>query len=1129
MDVMGTYGSERTVSTEVYIPPSQNTCNRAASEPSGRPEVDGRLAAKSVGNPQHDTFRSKRSRSHSENAQQSTMQKKLRTSQLAAADVRAAVGLTVTAAEAMVVAALLGEDKTMLESVVAPSVVLEAAISLRRARQECGLDEYTLDANPPPSGLIDAQELSTCGDNLIHHSCAPEEEDGLLETLDDCEILEALADVGVLGAPEPGEMATGDGASKHEARGNDHMTMGFNSFPHEAALCSQHAPETPHHVPNVSVQPLSIVSKDKDISLLQQEVHERITEGPEIGVVHREVENHSKEGQGCVSSSVGPELPPLQIPNVKDSVLSAVNTSLIMTEVVDANKLAVREDNSCVAADNSTAKRQLPQVYEGSKYEKIHKPCTFPTAGEYATENAEVTTTERRSGNANLFLSEKEVPERDTRLGVPELQCGMWDKKEDSTQQESNIQILHSEGNLHSTELVTPMCIMYDRDKGASCPTSKLYSTFSSRWFGGWTGNGNITSENQAAADSRRVLIQAELETRYSLEPWDIGTEDAVPEQRAALNHHRAHQSEHPLLDVQPVADSKHLIHPSELVGGGIVDKADNNRELSPQAFGSTDFEFHVDPLSSFVPCSIAEPAVSHVVPLAANVGWLDLHVAVEKRSDVLGEIEPGVCDSVRRIHVDSLRPYSTSVNPCERAATPPNSLHFLLHAAEVAGAKQRGAAASGEIDPVPILGKQMLPSKSRNLLDEEGTCRPVSLGAVEGAAGTAAMKSCAGCQAHATPSKDKDVGLEQNHLIGGYSCESSSQGGFPPLHIWKKRRLRACRVVESDIQSGEGQAPFSNSAALNKGVSRFPGDPGADEPAQVATEEVQEHHPWESRENVDVEDEEALPHKSQSIIRHGLKISIRPSKSRTHDKKLSKVVGQKIVTVTRKQKVAKRNSTSNRGEKQGLLFDGLQFLLTGFSSDKKDNLARIIEEHGGVVLTDIPRPPHLRSIRRRKGEADERPPIVIAPQQVRTPKFLFACAVGFPALKPTWISESICREELLPETSYWHKPKKSARKLVAGQKGARDVSPSGNKLQEDSIFHNLKIYLHGKPSFCTQMKALIEHGGGKVVSNIKALDPKKNATRSFICLVAAEEPCKVPDSLRHLITCLELPLMGSS
>jgi hypothetical protein len=37
-----------------------------------------------------------------------------------------------------------------------------------------------------------------------------------------------------------------------------------------------------------------------------------------------------------------------------------------------------------------------------------------------------------------------------------------------------------------------------------------------------------------------------------------------------------------------------------------------------------------------------------------------------------------------------------------------------------------------------------------------------------------------------------------------------------------------------------------------------------------VATEEVQEHHPWESRENVDVEDEEDLPHKSQSIIRHG-------------------------------------------------------------------------------------------------------------------------------------------------------------------------------------------------------------------------------------------------------------------
>jgi hypothetical protein len=161
-------------------------------------------------------------------------------------------------------------------------------------------------------------------------------------------------------------MATGDGASKHEARGSDQMTTGFNSFPHEAAPCSQHAPETPHHVPNISVQPLSIVPKDKDISLLQQEVHVRTTEGPEFGLVHGEVDNHSKEGQGCVLSSVGPELPPLQIPNVRDSVLSAVNTSLIMTEAVDAIKLAVREENGCVAADSSTAERQLPQVYEVS-------------------------------------------------------------------------------------------------------------------------------------------------------------------------------------------------------------------------------------------------------------------------------------------------------------------------------------------------------------------------------------------------------------------------------------------------------------------------------------------------------------------------------------------------------------------------------------------------------------------------------------------------------------------------------------------------------------------------------------------------------------------------------------------
>jgi hypothetical protein len=68
--------------------------------------------------------------------------------------------------------------------------------------------------------------------------------------------------------------------------------------------------------------------------------------------------------------------------------------------------------------------------------------------------------------------------------------------------------------------------------------------------------------------------------------------------------------------------------------------------------------------------------------------------------------------------------------------------------------------------------------------------------------------------------------------------------------------------------------------------------------------------------------------------------------------------------------------------------------------------------------------------------------------------------------------------------------------------------------------------FLYGSSLNDGVLTTILQHGGGKVVSNIKALDPKKNATRSCICLVAAEEPCKVPDSLRHLITCLELPLM---
>lgn len=46
------------------------------------------------------------------------------------------------------------------------------------------------------------------------------------------------------------------------------------------------------------------------------------------------------------------------------------------------------------------------------------------------------------------------------------------------------------------------------------------------------------------------------------------------------------------------------------------------------------------------------------------------------------------------------------------------------------------------------------------------------------------------------------------------------------------------------------------------------------------------------------------------------------------------------------------------------LIFQGVEFLLTGFSSEKEKEIEGLIWKYGGVVLFDIPSPPISRGKR---------------------------------------------------------------------------------------------------------------------------------------------------------------------
>lgn len=65
------------------------------------------------------------------------------------------------------------------------------------------------------------------------------------------------------------------------------------------------------------------------------------------------------------------------------------------------------------------------------------------------------------------------------------------------------------------------------------------------------------------------------------------------------------------------------------------------------------------------------------------------------------------------------------------------------------------------------------------------------------------------------------------------------------------------------------------------------------------------------------------------------------------------------------------------------MIFQGLEFLLTGFSRQKEKELEALIRQYGGYILINIP--PETSDVRnkRRAGLAQFRLPVVLSPKKV--------------------------------------------------------------------------------------------------------------------------------------------------
>ncbi|XP_010557904.1 PREDICTED: uncharacterized protein LOC104826746 isoform X2 [Tarenaya hassleriana] len=148
-------------------------------------------------------------------------------------------------------------------------------------------------------------------------------------------------------------------------------------------------------------------------------------------------------------------------------------------------------------------------------------------------------------------------------------------------------------------------------------------------------------------------------------------------------------------------------------------------------------------------------------------------------------------------------------------------------------------------------------------------------------------------------------------------------------------------------------------------------------------------------------------------------------------------------------------------------VFQGLEFLLTGFPNGKQKKIEQLIHKHGGIVLQDIPS--HSSSKQRRHSKASFRLlPVILCLKKLQTTKFLYGCAVKTLILQPKWVTDSISAGSILPFVKYMILPNQSKIRCTRSGKPVHFV-------ESNLIFDGVGFMLCGKCRFCTQLTIIIK------------------------------------------------------
>lgn len=203
-----------------------------------------------------------------------------------------------------------------------------------------------------------------------------------------------------------------------------------------------------------------------------------------------------------------------------------------------------------------------------------------------------------------------------------------------------------------------------------------------------------------------------------------------------------------------------------------------------------------------------------------------------------------------------------------------------------------------------------------------------------------------------------------------------------------------------------------------------------------------------------------------------------------------------------------KRCSTARRKYVKRLIFQGIKFLLTGFSSQKEREIEVLIQNYGGLVLLDIP-PTNSRGKRCSKSHSQQLP-IVICPKKLKTTKFLYGCAVNAFILKAMWLTDSVAAGSTVSPEKYMILSNQADRKRT----GITEPICWDN---HKCIFGRVGIMLHGKPSFCSKFAVIVKHGGAQVFKTLHWLVQSLETQKNFVGVIVAENERRVS---RHLRRC---------